>query len=192
MPNKASKKGFSLLELLIVITLAALVTAVGVPSFQNTVANQRRTTAVNELALTFNLARSEAIKRVRYVSICKSADGETCGGDAVEWEDGWIIFSNADNATPGSVDEGDEIIRAHPALNDSLTLRRRGVIDGFVSFRPSGTMGTNVGNLTGTLMLCDKRGADMARGLILRPSGQWEVTHDIGHDNEAITCPGGE
>lgn len=156
----------SQLELSIAIAPADPVTAVDVPSFQNTVANQRRTTEVNELAPAFDLARNEAIKRVRYVSVCKSADGASCGGD--------------------------EIIRAHPALNDSLTLRRRGDIDGFVSFRPSGTMGTNVGNLTGTSMLCDKHGADMARGLILRPSGQWEVTHDVGHDNEATTCPEGE
>ena len=189
MPTKGKNSGFTLLELMIVITLAALITAVGIPSFQSTVANQRRTATVNELALAFNLARSEAIKRVRYVSICKSADGATCGGDAVEWEDGWIIFANADNATPNSVDVGDEIIRARPPLNDTLTLRRTGVVDGFVSFRPSGTMGTTVGNLTGTLTLCDDRGAANARGLILRPSGQWIVSHDVGHDDADLACP---
>lgn len=189
MPTKGRNSGFTLLELLIVITLAALITAIGVPSFQSTVANQRRTAAVNELALAFNLARSEAIKRVRYVSICKSNDGATCGGGGVEWEDGWITFANADNATPNTVDAGDEIIRVHPALNDTLTLRRTGVVDGFVSFRPSGTMGTSVGNLTGTLTLCDDRGAASARGVILRPSGQWMISHEIGHDDADLACP---
>ncbi len=189
MPTKGRNSGFSLLELMIVITLAAIITAVGIPSFQNTVANQRRTAAVNELALAFNLARSEAIKRVRYVSICKSNDGATCGNPTVEWEDGWIMFANADNATPGTVDPGDEIIRVHPALNDSLTLRRTGIVDGFVSFRPSGTLGTSVANLTGTLTLCDRRGAVAARGMILRPSGQWIISYDVGHDYVALGCP---
>jgi type IV fimbrial biogenesis protein FimT len=189
MPTKGRSTGFTLLELLIVITLAALITAIGVPSFQSTVANQRRTAAVNELALAFNLARSEAIKRVRYVSICKSSDGATCGGAAVEWEDGWITFANVDNATPNTVDVGDEIIRVHPALNDTMTLRRTGVVDGFVSFRPSGTLGTSVANLTGTLTFCDDRGAISARGVILRPSGQWIVSHDIGHDDADLACP---
>lgn len=189
MPTKGRNSGFTLLELMIVITLAAIITAIGIPSFQNTVANQRRTAAVNELALAFNLARSEAIKRVRYVTICKSIDGATCGGPVVEWEDGWIIFANADNATPGTVDVGDEIIRAHPGLNGSQTLRRTGVVDGFVSFRPSGTLGTAAVNFTGTLTLCDPRGAAAARGMILRPSGQWTVTYDVGHDDVALGCP---
>jgi type IV fimbrial biogenesis protein FimT len=189
MPMKRNSSGFSLLELMIAVGLAALITAVGIPSFQNTVANQRRTTAVNELALALNMARSEAIKRVQYVSVCKSADGASCGDASVEWEDGWIIFSNADNATPNTVDAEDEIIRAHPALNDSITLRRTGVVNGFLSFRPSGTMGTTVANQTGTLTLCDNRGAAAARGLILRPSGQWIVSYDIGHDDVALTCP---
>lgn len=189
MPTKGRNSGFTLLELMIVITLAAVITAIGIPSFQNTVANQRRTAAINELALAFNLARSEAVKRVRYVSICKSSDGATCGGPAVEWEDGWIIFANADNATPGTVDVGDEIIRAHPGLNGSQTLRRTGVVDGFVSFRPSGTLGTAAANFTGTLTLCDGRGAAAARGMILRPSGQWTVTYDVGHDDVALGCP---
>ncbi len=189
MPTKGRSSGFSLLELMIVITLAAVITAVGIPSFQNTVANQRRTAVVNELALAFNLARSEAIKRVRYVSICKSIDGATCGGPVVEWEDGWIIFANVDNATPGTVDPGDEIIRVHPALNDTLTLRRTGVVDGFVSFRPSGTLGTSLVNLTGTLTLCDRRGAAASRGMILRPSGQWIISYDVGHDNAVLACP---
>ncbi len=189
MPTKGRSSGFSLLELMIVVTLAALITAIGVPSFQSTVANQRRTAAVNELALAFNLARSEAIKRVRYVSICKSNDGATCGNPTVEWEDGWIIFANADNASPGTVDPGDEIIRVHPALNDTLTLRRTGVVDGFVSFRPSGTLGTAAVNHTGTLTLCDHRGAVAARGMILRPSGQWIVSDDVGHDGAVLGCP---
>ena len=84
MPTKGRNSGFTLLELMIVITLAAVITAIGIPSFQNTVANQRRTAAVTELALAFNPARSEAIKRVRHGTIGQSIYGATCGGPAAD------------------------------------------------------------------------------------------------------------
>jgi hypothetical protein len=112
----------------------------------------------------------------------------SCTLAGTSWADGWIIFANTAVANLGSIDAGDEVIRVYPALHDQLTVTPIGTIDGFLSFRPSGTIGTSTANMTGTLTMCDERGADYARGILLEPSGQWQVSHDQTHAGAALTC----
>jgi type IV fimbrial biogenesis protein FimT len=81
--------GFTLIEMMIAITVMAVLIAVAVPSYQDaTLGSQLRATA-NELFGSITLARSEAIKRNAVVTLCASAGGETCDGGA--WEEGWIV-----------------------------------------------------------------------------------------------------
>ncbi len=188
MLSKPAVSGFSLLELMVALAVGSIILVVGVPSFKGMLDNQRMTTATNELVMSLNLAKSEAIKRVKYVSVCKSSNGVSCTLAGTSWADGWIVFANAAVANLGSIDAGDEVIRVYPALHDQLTVTPIGTIDGFLSFRPSGTIGTSTANMTGTLTMCDERGADYARGVLLQPSGQWQVSHDQTHAGAALTC----
>jgi len=188
MPIRRNISGFSLLELMVTLSIGALIMTMAVPSFQNSINNQRMVSATNELVMSLTLAKSEAIKRVGYVSVCKSSDGATCTGDDSSWNDGWIVFANAASANLGSVDAGDELIRVFPALSSRLAVTPLGNVDGFVSFRPSGTLGTNAANFAGTLTTCDDRGADYATGILLEPSGRWRISHDEDHDASALAC----
>ena len=189
MRNSTRENGFTLFDLLITLAIAAIITTIGIPSFRTVLENQRMTSATNELVMSLNLTKSEAIKRVKYVSICKSADGATCGGVGSEWNDGWIVFVNATSANLGFVDVGDEVIRVFPALSTQTTLTASGTVQNFLSIRPSGTIGSAVANMTGTLTLCDERGADSARGVVVQASGQWRVSYDQAHDATLLTCP---
>jgi type IV fimbrial biogenesis protein FimT len=85
--------GFSLLELMMTLTVAAILFGVGIPSFVDMVRNNRVAANVNELSTAFAIARSEAIRRGANVTVCRSTDGANCGAN---WGDGWIIF--VDNA----------------------------------------------------------------------------------------------
>ncbi len=180
--------GFTLLELMLTLAIGSVILVIGVPSFQGVMDNQRMTSATNEMVMTLNLAKSEAIKRVTYVSVCKSSNGASCSAAGTSWDDGWIVFANATVVNLGSVDAGDEIIRIYPALRNSLSITPKGTVDGFLSFRPSGTLGTSAANMTGTLTMCDQRGAGSARGILLDPSGFWRVSRDLAHDGAALTC----
>lgn len=188
MIKLAENRGFTLLELMITLFISAIILSIGVPSFRGVMQNQRMTTATNELITSLNMAKSEAIKRVVYVSICKSSNGVTCGDAGTSWNDGWIVFANATVANLGVRDFADEIIRVYPALRSEFTLTPIGTIGGFISFRPSGTIGTAVANMTGTLTMCDERGAAKARGILLQPSGSWSVSSDLAHDGSAFVC----
>lgn len=181
--------GFTLLELMVVLTIGATLITIGVPAFQSVVADQRSTATANEFIMSLILARSEAIKRGRYVSVCISTDGANCAGGGADWNDGWIIFVNQSSATPGSVDVGDEILRIRQAVPESLTIDSSGNINSFLSFRPVGTTGTNAVNFSGTLTLCDEHGFTDPRGLIVSPSGRIQVSREVDHLDQALVCP---
>lgn len=185
--TRRSIEGFSLLELMVTISIAAVIMAVGIPSFKSSMDNQRMTAATNDLVMTMNLAKSEAIKRVAYVTVCKSSDGASCTAGS-DWDDGWIVFANSTNANLNQVDIGDEIIRVFPALDDRLTIRSTAGVATFLSFRPSGTIGTSGGNIAGSLTACDERGGDYARAVNLQASGQWGVSHDTDHAGSRLSC----
>lgn len=84
MPHRSA--GFTLLELMVTIALAAIVLGIGVPSFSSFIAGQRVKTAAAELANTAVLARSEAIKRNANVVISPKVL-------ASGWISGWTITS---------------------------------------------------------------------------------------------------
>ena len=92
-------RGFTLIELMVAITVMAILLTIAVPSFTATINRNRLATAANELVTTIQLARTEAVRRGGRVVVCASADASaanpTCA--AGSWQQ-WIAFldSNAD------------------------------------------------------------------------------------------------
>ncbi|GFE83369.1 hypothetical protein GCM10011487_53690 [Steroidobacter agaridevorans] len=86
-------KGFTLVELIVALSIAAILLAIAVPSYSNSQLNSQLRASANDLIASINLARSEAIKRGTTVTLCASSDGENCGG---EWHEGWLVLREAD------------------------------------------------------------------------------------------------
>ena len=107
--------GFTLLELMVVVAIAGIMMAIGVPSFQNITTTNRIAANTNELITALNLARSEAVKRSAAVSVCKSADGAICTTSG-DWDQGWIVY----------VDSNDEVLRVFESLGSNTTLTSDG------------------------------------------------------------------
>ncbi len=175
--------GFTLLELMVTITVLALVLSIGVPSFQQVMADSRRTSDVNELLLSLNLARSEALKRNRHVTICKSADGAACGDAATSWSDGWIVFVNNSSANVDAVNAGEELLLVKPKLSRNVVLTPDAAVADFAAFRPDGRI-----NAAGGFVLCDGRSADHARGVFISPTGRPSSAKERP-DGSALDCP---
>lgn len=98
-PRHRRVMGFTLIELMIGITILAVVLAIGVPSFGSVIRKNRLATQVNELSGSLNLARSEAYKRGLPVIVCPANAALTnCSG--TNWGTGWIVFvdENSNNA----------------------------------------------------------------------------------------------
>ena len=80
-------RGFTIIELMVVVALAALLVGVGVPSFTGFIATQRLKTAASDFSMSAVFARSEAIKRNADVTVTAVSGG--AGG----WKDGWTVAS---------------------------------------------------------------------------------------------------
>jgi type IV fimbrial biogenesis protein FimT len=89
--------GFTLLELMVVITIVAILMALGVPSYRYVTNSNRMSGEVNALLGDLQFARSEAIKEGATVTVCPtsnpSATPPICNAGSSEWDKGWIVTS---------------------------------------------------------------------------------------------------
>ena len=101
-------RGFTLIELMVTLSVLAIILGIAVPSFQGMVLRNRLTSETNNLVSALAIARSEAIKRGRVVTICKTANPDAampaCAAGA-NWGNGWIAFTDGD--TRGTIDGTD-------------------------------------------------------------------------------------
>lgn len=172
------QRGVTILELLIVITVLAIVVGVGVPGLRELVLNNRQAGAVNELITALQMARSEAISRnvaaPAVVSVCASSNGTGCTGT---WSDGWIIYRDANGPAAINVDE---VLRAVQAPQ-GLTITTPGFAAA-VSYRRDGRVLAN-----NDFVFCDSRGAGKARVVQLGISGRPSVSK-LRSNGAAPTC----
>ena len=133
---KRHSRGFNLLVLMVTITLLGIVLGFGVPTFRQFTRNNTVVVANNDLITALNLARSEALRRNRPVSVCASIDKEVCEEDP-DWTQGWIAF--IDEGGPGELDGDDEILQVwQPASSDLIF----DADSAFIQFQPTGMTGS--------------------------------------------------
>lgn len=100
-PPRRRVRGFTLVELMITIVIAAILLTIAVPSFKATIARTNLGGTYNDMLSTLRYARSEAVTRGAEVSV------EAVGGD---WDKGWEVKFPDPGGGP------DEVLRAHDAL----------------------------------------------------------------------------
>lgn len=120
-------KGFTLVELMIVIAIMAVLAAIAFPSFQGSMRSNRVATTSNELMAAFALARSEAIRGKYGAGVCTSANGTDCGGT---WNDGWLVWTDSPAGTSGVYDAGETVVRAIKP-NRQMTMTGSAAVLGF-------------------------------------------------------------
>ena len=79
--------GFTLLEMMVVVVIAAILAGAAAPSFSKAIASQRARSAGTDVYLALLKARSEAIKRNAAVTLAPKSGG---------WQNGWQIVNPAD------------------------------------------------------------------------------------------------
>ena len=163
--------GFTLIELIVTITIAGILVAIATPYLGSFISSTRLTTQANELLTDLNTARSEAVKRASYVGVCASTSGSSCtsGGSFLN---GWVVFLDADNS--GTWTSGDSVIKVHGALDGGNT-----TVSGSstVIFNSSGSLENSSSTITYTF--CDSA---------LQKSRQISVTATGRASSETGTC----
>jgi type IV fimbrial biogenesis protein FimT len=118
-PARKALAGFTIIELLVVVTMVVILGALAIPAFTNVTTANRVSSQINGLLGDIQYARAEAIKEGLSVGICSSTDGATCSGSNT-WSYGWIVFG--DTAGNGTVAAGEPKLRVQKGLTGSNTL----------------------------------------------------------------------
>jgi len=106
-PGRPRSPGFSLIELMVALAIAAVLMRVAAPSVLSMMKTNRTTSEASTLVGDLQFARAEAVRRGLPVTLCPSSDGATCLGSTVyTWHSGWIVFfdKNGDGAITSGTD----------------------------------------------------------------------------------------
>lgn len=114
-------RGFSLPELLVALSVAAVMVSFAVPSYRELAAGSRMSSATNLLVAHLNAARTEAVTRGVPVAVCVSVDHAACSG-TTNWETGWIAFTDAEGE-PGKLDGADALLAVGQPPGRDLSLK---------------------------------------------------------------------
>jgi type IV fimbrial biogenesis protein FimT len=170
-------RGFSLLELLLTIAIAALILGLGIPSFAKLAARARQGVTVDALFHAVHLARKESIMRRQVVSLCPSVDGQRCAPGR-DWSAGFLMFENRDRDEPPQVDSGEPVLHRHVPPDDvRIVANRRGF-----TLRATVRRATN-----GTLIVCDRAARVPAKAVVISYTGRPRVALRTPRD-EPYSC----
>ncbi len=164
-------EGVTLIELMVVLVVLAILIGLAAPGLRSLLVRWAADTAAASLVGDFRFARSEAIKRNDFVTICRSTDGKSCAGQTGSWHTGWVVF--VDHDSDGVVDAAaaspvatlaDDVLRVQQALSWVASVEPlSGNAQKQFKFRPTGLAPGYQGNMVltvstsvsgGTILLC--------------------------------------
>ncbi|MEO8303404.1 MAG: GspH/FimT family pseudopilin [Betaproteobacteria bacterium] len=176
---RAGSAAFTLVEMLIGLSIAALLIAMAVPAFHDWLGAYELANHARNLAETMTRARTEAVRRGHRVSLCKSPGRDQCA-DLGSWDAGFVVFADANH--DGKIDPGEPVLEIAGPAPRGITVAANRPLEDYVSYTSLGQARMLNGALQmGTLTVC--RSGQLALNVVLANSGRVRV------EKTADRCP---
>jgi len=175
-----SCRGLTVIELLVTLSIFAILATLAMPSYNWLVNDGRQSSQLSKFERTLMLVRSEAVKRGGRAMVCTSNTGVACDG-SLDWNEGWIAF--VDTNFNSDRDTGEELIRTNPYMEGGLTLIGSSAVTNQIRYLANG-----LAMESGTLTLCDSRGDDKAKAILISASGKAK-TSTTASGGASLSCP---
>lgn len=166
-------RGFSLVELLVALSIVSIIAAYAAPTFNGLLKKARQRSALSELVSVINLARNTAIQEQISVTLCPLTAADKCGSD---WSRPLVAFRDPDRTK--TVSNEHQILRIIQ-LNSYGFLAGHTGIRNYFRFRPSGLAQEAIGNI---VWCPDDLDADYASQVRINMGGRPFVSRDSDGD----------
>ena len=154
-------KGFSLIELLFTLTIAAIALSLATPSFAGWISQYRLRGAAYDLLNDVQLARNEAVNRATRVTI---------SNDDSDWRTGWTVFIDSDN--DGVHDAAETVLYNHEGFASTLTITGNTSVSDMISYTSNGESRLASGAFqAGSIIVC-AQSVDTAKKLVISSNGR--------------------
>lgn len=165
------QKGVTLIELMITISIIAIILTSVAPSIQSILIKNRIVAEINELSSLIQYARHQAIDEQAQIIVCPSTDYENCGTD---WNDPKIVFIDTNNDGARN-DASEELLVASTAIASTHIMTGPAIT---LQFEDTGEA-----NVSSEILLChDNKDAEYARSLSITLQGRVKMSTDSDRD----------
>ena len=166
MKTRASRAGFTLLELIVTVALFGIITAAVVPSMSSFYQRNKIAAIVNNHTAAIQLARHTAVSENVFVVMCPTKDMLNCDSD---WSRLKMVFIDEDN--DGALDGNEEIIGSADMVKDAFIQSTRDNL----RFAPFNTAQT----FTASISICTEAGNSLySRALVINNVGRVRLERD--------------
>lgn len=180
------RNGYTLIELIAVLAILIIASAIGIPSYQEFTATNRAAAVNNSLVTALQMARQTAVAEAVNVVTCQGNPIEGCGG-AGRWNEGWFVFTdpNADRAcldtdSDANCDDGEgRILWQTGRVPSPFSVQPNGLpyFQGYVIFQ---SQGFTEGGYNKSFLLCE--GVIVRGKLTLSNAGRLRQSEPDGND----------
>mgnify|MGYP000082488416 FL=1 len=183
---KSIVKGFTLLELMVSLSVTSILAAIAVPNFNDFIIKMRVDNEISQLHRILLMTRNAAINSGKKAIICPLNEAFNC---TVQWQNKLSVFVDENDNKLFDINEKIILIREAISPDDKLVY---GNTRNKITFKPTGSLS---GLANGTFRYCPKGYDNLARGIVVARSGRLYQSSDVDNDgidenrgNKEISC----
>lgn len=177
-------KGFTLLELMVVLAVVAILVTVGLPGFGAMARQNCTVTSANTMLTVLLATRSEALKRDRTVSLCKTDDGAACSTNPeIGWDRGYLMY--LDGNDNGRRDAAEPLLKVERPLSTCAAITSS---SGFINALAYDGLGR--ASKLGNFRVVAKSNSSYERRVVIGPGGRPRICNPAPTPNSRdMPCP---